>query len=102
MVSTHERSIYDPKVTETNMPQARECHRALSRNSQEWFHIHTTGHVRHFCKFLHHTVQSRLSALQLMREVIQHAGEGEEEEKAGGEQNLVFAMDEVRSGPPSP
>lgn len=73
----------------------REQHRrslAGSRNSQ--LSRHTTGHVRDFCKLLHHTVQSRLRALQLMREVIQHAGEGEE---AGGEQSLGNALAWVTS-----
>lgn len=28
--------------------------------------------MRYFCKFLHHIVQPRLSALQLVREIIQH------------------------------
>ena len=44
----------------------------LSKNSGASKHIHTAGHVRYFCKFLHHIVQSRLSALQLVREIIQH------------------------------
>lgn len=44
----------------------------LNKNSGASKHIHTAGHVRHFCKFLHHIVQSRLSALQLVREIIQH------------------------------
>lgn len=64
------------KVAQTNMSQTES-------------HIHTTGHVRHFCKFLHHVVQSRLSALQLVREIIQHA---REEEEVIGKQSLVFAV----------
>lgn len=79
--------LSDPKVAQTNRLQQENGTGRVSRNSQE-SHIHTTGHVRHLCKFLHHIVQSRLSALQLMREVVQHAGE--EEEEGGGQQTLYL------------
>lgn len=88
-----EKCAQERGVIGHTMPEPPRLFPELSKNSHALNTIHTTGHVRYFRKFLHHIVQPRLSALQLVREIIQHARKG-----SGRRRQLVNLKPRRRAG----